>query len=54
MAKQYKYETYGSEQELENFLNDPACIGMKPIAIYPTGDFEIVVWWEIEDAYAQA
>lgn len=58
MAKQYKYELYETEAQLEEFLNDPACIGMKPIAIYPRadhmGNYDVCVWWEIEDAHAQA
>jgi hypothetical protein len=58
MAKQYKYEIYEHEAILESFLNDPACVGMKPIAIYSRpdreGNWDVIVWWEIEDAEAKA
>lgn len=58
MAKQYKYEIYENESQLEDFLNDPICVGMKPVSIYRRldheGNWDVIVWWEIEDAYAQA
>jgi hypothetical protein len=57
MAKQYKYELYEHETALEEFLQDPISEGFKPISIYRVmrhDGFDVVVWWEIEDAHAQA
>lgn len=58
MAKQYKYELYEHETALEEFLQDPISAGFKPISIYritrEDGTWDVLVWWEIEDAHAQA
>ena len=53
--KTYRYEIFSSEASLEEQLPDYRLLGMKPIAIYPrqatvSGDIDIIVWWEIEDA----
>lgn len=57
MAKKYVVEYWDDEQELLDFLNDPASAGMKPISIYPTIDatrnqdfWPVTVWWETEDS----
>jgi hypothetical protein len=56
MAKVYQWELYDDERQLELWLNDPACVGMKPLSIYripfPANEagYALCVWWECEDS----
>lgn len=55
MAQRVFFEVYDTEEELQNFINDPISDGMTPFTIYrwPANNkagYEVFVWWKAEDA----